>query len=65
MSNKKLLIPKKGLKIRDPKTGLHIPEEGVERKLNTFYNRRIADGDLEAKPVSKAKTKPAAKNGEE
>lgn len=43
---KVFLIPKDGVKVRDPDTGLHMPEEGGERMLNTYYNRRIADGDL-------------------
>lgn len=46
---KKILIPKKGLKVRDPATGEVIPEEGAVKKLNSFFRRRINDGDLTLK----------------
>lgn len=56
---KKLVIPKKGVKVRDPQTGQHLPEEGAVRSLNTYYDRRIKDGDLEVRDVPKSVTKSA------
>lgn len=40
------LIPKQGVKVRNPNGIGHISETGEERILNTYWNRRIADGDL-------------------
>jgi len=51
---KKLIIPKKGVKVRDPQTGQHIPVEGAVRSLNSYFDRRIKDGDLEVRDVPKA-----------
>lgn len=58
---KKLLVPKQGVKVRDPNTGLHLPPEGATRSLNSYYDRRIKDGDLEVREVAieKAIVKPA------
>ena len=56
---KKLVIPKKGVKVRDPQTGQHLPEEGAVRALNTYYDRRIKDGDLEVRDIPKSDSKPA------
>jgi hypothetical protein len=38
--------PAPGLKIRDPKSKLHIPESGAEVPEETFWIRRLADGDV-------------------
>lgn len=58
---KKLIIPCKGKKVRDPLTGRHIPDEGVARIVTSYYNRRLKDGDIEirdlkAKKPSKTKS---------
>ena len=50
---KKLMIPKKGVKVRDPDSGQHLPEEGAVRAVSSYYNRRVADGDLEIRDVPK------------
>lgn len=41
------LKPGTGLKVRfeEPSLG-HVPAEGAELPLTTYYRRRIADGDL-------------------
>lgn len=54
---KKLLVPREGVKVRDPKTGAHLPPEGAVRSMNTYYDRRIKDGDLEAREVEVIKEK--------
>jgi len=38
--------PKAGLKIRHPKSKLFLQEEGEEVLLNTFWRRRLNDGDV-------------------
>lgn len=43
---KKIVIPKKGVKVRLPISGFHIPEEGQAVHIDAYINRRIADGDL-------------------
>lgn len=54
--NNKFLIPREGVKVRDPITGLHLRKDGEMRLLTTYYNRRIADGDLiVGKPPKKKK----------
>ena len=41
------VMPAPGLKVRDPKTKRHIPDEGIEvPDTDTFWNRRLADGDV-------------------
>lgn len=53
---KKFVIPKTGVKVRNPKTGGHIPEEGAIVFCDNYMNRRILDGDLiVAKKPSKKK----------
>ena len=39
--------PREGLRVRyeDPARG-HVPPEGADVVLTTYYRRRIADGDL-------------------
>lgn len=58
--SKKLLVPRKGVKVRDPQTGAHIPEEGAVRMVNTYFNRRISDGDLEIREIPRALEKKKA-----
>lgn len=48
--------PAPGLKIRDPETKLHLPEEGAQVVKSSFWSRRIKDGDVlttEPKPEVK------------
>ncbi len=46
--------PAAGLKVRDPKGG-HLPAEGTEVTLDSYWIRRIQDGDV----VKAAKPKAA------
>jgi len=38
--------PAPGLKIRDPLTRTHIPENGIEVVESYFWLRRVRDGDV-------------------
>lgn len=38
-------IPTPGLLVRDPTTGQVVPPQGAEKPRNTFWLRRIKDGD--------------------
>jgi hypothetical protein len=42
------LIPREGLKLRDPRTGKPIPPEGivVNGPLGAFWHRRVTEGDV-------------------
>lgn len=59
--------PAPGLKIRDPRSRLHIPELGVEvSEVDTYWARRLADGDVvEAKPTSAPAIKATTQKGKE
>lgn len=47
MSNKtEFLIPNDGLKVRDPQTGKPLEKEGEEKEMNSYWQRRINDGDV-------------------
>lgn len=52
----KKYIPKKGVKVRDPKTGGHIPEEGAVRVVDSYLTRRVNEGDLTIEDVKKQKS---------
>lgn len=54
---KKLMVPKKGVKVRDPETGHHLPETGAVKTVNTYFDRRVKDGDLDYQPVPKPQKK--------
>lgn len=42
-----LIKPAPGLKIRDPRTKLHLPAEGAEMRENiSFWTRRLQCGDV-------------------
>lgn len=58
---KKLVIPKKGVKVRDEISGQHLPETGAARVITSYYDRRIKDGDLDVRDIAIEK-KPASKN---
>jgi hypothetical protein len=38
--------PAKGLRVRDPISKLHLPEEGKEVPESTFWIRRLKSGDV-------------------
>lgn len=50
--------PAPGLRVRDPRSRLHIPETGIEvSETDTYWARRLADGDVVlATPPQPAKT---------
>lgn len=55
--------PNKGLSVRDPVKGTPLPDGGAEVPDNTFWQRRLRDGDVvPAKP--KAATPVSAPNNE-
>ena len=47
MSGLTRVRPRAGLRVRheDPARG-HVPAEGTDVALTTYYHRRLADGDL-------------------
>lgn len=49
--------PAPGLKVRDPRTGEHLPEDGAEKPKIRYWLRRLADGDV----VKASAPKPAPK----
>lgn len=42
----KVLKPAKGIKIRDPRTKDHLPEEGRLTEMSVYWRRRIQDGTV-------------------
>lgn len=46
MSQTLIIKPAKGVKVRDPKTGEHLPEAGAEVIKNRYWLRRLGDGDV-------------------
>lgn len=56
------VVPKPGLRVVDPATGQALPPEGGHKPRDTYWMRRLNDGDVteatppaEAKPAKKAK----------
>lgn len=49
--------PKKGLKVRDPDTGNHLPDGGAKKRQTAYWLRAARRGDV----TIKAAKKPAAK----
>lgn len=47
------VIPKKGYKIPDPSLGDHLPEGGREVENNSYWVRRLRDGDVTQKNAPK------------
>ena len=40
------------IKVRDPESGLHLAIDGEEKPANSFWYRRLRDGDVvKAKPA--------------
>lgn len=49
--------PAAGVKVRDPISRLHLPEEGREVPEDTYWTRRLAGGDVvRASPVDETIT---------
>jgi hypothetical protein len=56
--------PAPGLKIRDPKSKRHVPEDGIEvPDTDTYWVRRVLDGDVVV--VQPAAVKTASQKGKE
>ena len=52
----RFLVPGKGLRVKDPATGTPLPEAGALVTGNeTYWLRRLADGDVTEKPAAKAR----------
>ncbi|MBA4358044.1 MAG: hypothetical protein C0405_10010 [Desulfovibrio sp.] len=61
MLQSKVLIPRPGLVVRDPVTMAPLPPEGAAKPMNTYWRRRLRDGDVgEAAPPQQ----PAHEKGE-
>ncbi|MCY1003996.1 DUF2635 domain-containing protein [Nannocystis pusilla] len=56
MTVKTLIVPRAGLKLRDPLTGQPVPAEGivVTGRLSVFWHRLKKSGDVEALQVDDA-----------
>lgn len=59
---KAILKPKKGYKIRRPDTKTFLAESGEKIKLDSFWRRRIKDGDVEVLDGNKGGTDKKALN---
>jgi hypothetical protein len=44
--DRQFLKPAPGMKVRHPQTRLHLAEAGQFVELDTYWHRRIADGDV-------------------
>lgn len=56
--------PRPGVKIRDPRTLEHLPEEGKEVELDTYWRRRLKSQDVELIPPDQSKPAPDAETSE-
>lgn len=64
MSNFFLKPTDPDVKVRDPVTKEHLPESGQEKPRNSYWLRRIKDGDvMEARPPAPQK-KSSQKEGD-
>lgn len=61
MSRSEFLIPKPGLLVLDPVTLIALPAEGDTVEINSYWLRRIEDGDVSVR-AQPAPTKTAAKS---
>lgn len=58
------LIPQPGLIVRDPETREALPADGAEKPANSYWLRRLADGDVRVRTeevpprAAPVKTKP-------
>ena len=46
MPEMKIFVPKPGLLVRDPATMRPLPPEGAAKPMNTYWRRRLMDGDV-------------------
>lgn len=53
MATRQHLTPAPGLVVRDPATGKALPPEGAMVPINSYWRRRLADGDVTAAPAAK------------
>jgi len=51
------VIPAPGLKVRDPEQGDHLPADGRTVPDNSYWRRRLNDGDVTTQ-AAKATAKP-------
>ncbi|MMZ47281.1 hypothetical protein D3C87_1974200 [compost metagenome] len=58
-----LVKPKDGLSVRCPVKGVPLPAEGAEVPDNTFWHRRLNDGDVVLAKEDVAASAPAKKAG--
>jgi hypothetical protein len=62
MSEKVYVVPAAGLRVVDPASGQPLPATGAEVERNTYWIRRLNDGDVtEGTPPASAATKAASK----
>lgn len=59
MSEKVYLIPETGKKVRDPQRGDHLPPEGREVVMSSYWRRRMNEGGVKAgrKPTPAKKSR--------
>jgi hypothetical protein len=61
MNEKMFVVPKPGLTVRDPITRQPLPAEGAEVPRDSYWIRRVTDGDVteegQAPKTNKAKEK--------
>lgn len=59
--NELYLIPRDGVTVRDPVSGLALPAEGAPKPQSGYWLRRLRDGDVsEGKPPKPAAAPAAA-----
>jgi hypothetical protein len=61
MSDKLKVKPREGVNVRRVESGKHIDAKGEDVPNNSYYRRRIKDGDLIDINAAKSDTKVAAK----
>ncbi|RJX35664.1 MAG: DUF2635 domain-containing protein [Desulfarculus sp.] len=61
--NRAHLAPAPGLVVRDPETFAPLPPEGAPKPLNSYWRRRLRDGDVTQgqPPAAKPGRTPKAK----
>lgn len=50
----RLLPARAGVTVRDPITREPLPAEGAEKPLDTYWSRRLVDGDVMVAPAAPA-----------
>ena len=55
VSMKIFVKPASGKRVLDPKTKKELPEMGMEVPKNSYWLRRLRDGDVESPPVRGSK----------